>query len=131
MPIANCKRCGRLFNKIRRDICPACVAEEDKAFDIVRQYLREHRDATMAQVSEETGVGVDLIISMIQDGRLMLRDNPNLHYPCERCGKPTRAGRFCPACTKELSAGLGAAARELRKKAEQTDSQGRGYYSRG
>ncbi|WP_083430659.1 TIGR03826 family flagellar region protein [Alicyclobacillus macrosporangiidus] len=129
VPIANCKRCGRLFNRVRRDICPACVAEEDKAFETVRQYLREHRDATMAEVSEETGVGVDLIIAMIQDGRLMLRDNPNLHYPCERCGQPTRAGRYCPRCTKELSASLSAAARDLRKKAQEME-RGQGYYSR-
>jgi flagellar operon protein (TIGR03826 family) len=129
VPIANCRRCGRIFNQVRRNICPACVAEEDKAFEVVRAYLRQHRDATMAEVTDATEVPVDMIIDMIRDGRLILRDNPNMNYPCERCGKPTQAGRYCAACSKELSASLAAASAELRQKAK-ADKESKGYYSR-
>ncbi|MCL6594388.1 MAG: hypothetical protein K6T31_10460 [Alicyclobacillus sp.] len=129
MPIANCKRCNRLFNKVRRDICPVCVAEEDKAFEVVRAYLREHRDATIGEVAEQTGVDVALIIALIQDGRLILRDNPNIHYPCERCGAPTRAGRFCSTCAKQLSEELTQAARAVRQRPPANPDAKSRYYS--
>ncbi|GMA51297.1 hypothetical protein GCM10025857_26540 [Alicyclobacillus contaminans] len=128
MTIAYCKRCGRIFNQVRRNICPACVAEEDKMFEIVKTYLRQNKDATMMQVTEETGVPTEFIVDMIRDGRLILRDNPNLTYPCERCGQPTQAGRYCAACTKELSESLSAASAQLKQK--QHPQPGRGYYSK-
>ena len=28
--IANCKRCGQLFNKVVRDLCPTCIAEQQE-----------------------------------------------------------------------------------------------------
>jgi len=129
MPIANCARCGRIFNKTRREICRECVLEEDKAFELVRSYLRKHRNATMAEVTETTGVDVEVIIGLIRDGRLILRDNPNMSYSCERCGKPTQVGRYCAACTKELSSSLSAASADLRHKAEEKIDKGKGYYS--
>ncbi|CAM3951995.1 TIGR03826 family flagellar region protein [Alicyclobacillus pomorum] len=119
MPIANCKRCGRIFSQVRRNICPACIAEEDQACETVRAYLRKNRDATMTQVTEDTGVATEFIIDLIRDGRLILRNNPNLNYPCERCGNPTQAGRYCASCTKELSASLAAASAKLRIKMQQ------------
>jgi predicted amidophosphoribosyltransferase len=122
MAISNCKRCDRIFSKVRRDICSECIAEEDKAFQSVRDFLRLHRDASMS---------VEFIISMIQDGRLILRDNPNFSYSCERCGKPTQTGRYCGHCTKELSSALSGAAAELRQKnASQQNGSNKGFYSR-
>lgn len=129
--IMNCKRCGRMFNRIRRDICPSCIEEEEVAFQTVRKYLREHRNASMPEVVGETGVSLDLVVEMIRDGRLILRDNPNLTYECERCGKPTQSGRYCAACTQELVAGLGGAAADLKKQQQQPKTNERGgYYSK-
>lgn len=83
----------------------------------------------MAHVTEATGVSVNMIIDMIQDGRLILRDNPNLNYACERCGNPTQVGRYCASCTKELTQSLKAAEAELRQKTAERDL-GKGYHSR-
>ncbi|MDQ0191094.1 hypothetical protein JI721_08430 [Alicyclobacillus cycloheptanicus] len=129
MAIANCKRCGKIYNRVRRDICPQCIAEEDEAFHLVRTYLRENRDATIEDVVEETGVPMELIISMIQDGRLILRDNPNIFYACEHCGQPTQSGRFCAACSRELSTALQKAGEGLRQRMG-GDKTSRGYFSR-
>lgn len=130
MPIANCKRCGRIYNRIRRDICSDCIVQEDRAFHIIRDYLREHRDAALAEVALETSVDAELIIDMIRDGRLILRDNPNLFYECERCGNPTQVGRYCANCTKELSASLTHAAEDIRSKLQQSDRSTGGYFSK-
>lgn len=129
MPIANCKRCQRIFNKTRRDICHECIAEEEVAFQTVRAYLKEHKDATMAEVTESTEVDLEIIIALIQDGRLILRDNPNLNYPCARCGNPTQAGRYCAACTKELTHELNVARTQLQKTNQ--DNSGRpGFFTK-
>ncbi len=130
VPIANCKRCNRIFNKGRRDICPQCVVEEDAAFRTVKAYLKDHRDATLGEVTTNTGVDVELLVDMIRNGRLLLRDNPNLTYPCERCGQPTHAGRYCPSCAAELASALSGAQEELVRKVKEA-AHNDGYYSHG
>lgn len=130
MPIANCKRCGRIFSRSRRDICSECIVQEDREFTLVRSYLRENRDADMNEIIEATQVEMDSIIQMIQDGRLILVDNPNLMYSCARCGEPTQSGRYCSKCSEELVQGFASASSDLRGKLDKTTTQKRGYYSR-
>lgn len=129
MPIANCKRCGRMYNRVGRDICLNCVREEDMMLTEIRNFLRKNKLANIAEVAEGTHVEYEIIVDMIRDGRLILRNHPNMSYACERCGKPTQSGRFCGSCTQELARGLSAASAELREKNAQTKS-GKGFYSR-
>ncbi len=67
MAVANCKRCGQMFHRTNRAICPDCVAEEDEAFQIVRAYLKQHREANMQQLVDETGVDEEFIIDMLHE----------------------------------------------------------------
>jgi flagellar operon protein (TIGR03826 family) len=129
MAIANCKRCGRIYNRIRRDICPACIAEEDEIFIKVRDFLREHKNAYMDEVIEGTDVETETLIQMIQDGRVILADNPNMGYACERCGGMTRSGRLCAKCSTELARSLAHASADLKKKSAEQKHKG-GYYSK-
>lgn len=126
MAIVNCKRCGRIYNKVRRDICQACMAQEDEWFAKVKAYLHDHPGAMLPQISEATEIDATYIIDMIRNGRLMLSDYPNLFYECERCGNPTKSGRFCASCSKELTEGLSRAGQSAVGK--KTDPKG--YYSR-
>lgn len=130
MPIAYCKRCQRIFNKVRRDICADCAAEQERVFQLVRVYLKDHRDASLLEVSEATEVDPEDIIELIREGLLIVRDNPNLNYACERCGQPTRAGRYCVSCAEELSTALHSARDDLTKKAGSTSGRRPGFLSR-
>lgn len=131
MPIANCKRCGRIYNRVRRDICNACIEEEDKAFLSVRGYLREHPELDMNQLCNATSVDAAMVVELIQSGRLILRDNPNMTYSCERCGQPTQTGRYCSSCARELSAALESASNKIRENAKNTaGDRGKGFHSR-
>lgn len=129
MPIANCKRCGRIYNRVRRDICPNCIEEEDQLYLKVREFLRENRDASLEEVVKATEIPMQTLIQMIQDGRIMLRDNPNMAYPCERCGSLTQSGRYCMKCTKEIANSLSQAGTQMRDKLIADKKAGRGYYS--
>lgn len=130
MAIANCKRCGRIFNRVRRDICASCIEQEDQLFLVVRDYLRANPDAFMDEVIKETGVAMEMLIEMIKDGRIILADNPNINYPCERCGRPTQRGRLCVACAKDMVNSLSEASKSLREKVDKPSNRDRGYHSR-
>ncbi|ACV59571.1 hypothetical protein Aaci_2567 [Alicyclobacillus acidocaldarius subsp. acidocaldarius DSM 446] len=103
MAIANCRRCGKLFNRVGRDICPECIKDEDEKLATIRAYLRQHPLANIYEVANGTDVSYDEIVQFIRDGRLLLRNNPNMVYPCERCGTPTQSGRLCANCAKEMA----------------------------
>ncbi|WP_066175611.1 TIGR03826 family flagellar region protein [Bacillus marinisedimentorum] len=102
--LANCVQCGTLFVKSYRDICPACKKEEDKKFETVYQFIRkrENRMATLAEVTESTGVEEKLILRFIKEGRLQLSKFPNLGYPCAKCGNTIREGKLCDDCKTSL-----------------------------
>lgn len=102
--LENCPQCGKLFVRTVRPICPDCQKEIDKQFQLVYDYLRkkENRQATIYEVSENTGVSLAQIKQFIREGRLMIRDLPNMGYPCESCGEIIREGRMCLSCRKKF-----------------------------
>lgn len=126
MALANCKTCGRLFNRLHNDNCPVCVKEEDEQFFLVRDYLKENRRAMIVEVSEATEVEISTIIKFIREGRLATIDNPNLNYPCDSCGTAITDGRFCKPCKDRLNKGFSQTKDELMDTARR--KQGGDYY---
>lgn len=122
MALANCKRCGRLYNRINAEICSECMKEDDDKFFLVRDYLRDHRRATIYEVSDGTGVEVSMIIRFIREGRITPVDNPNLAYPCDHCGTPIQHDRYCKSCKDKLSKDLS----DTRNILRQPDQSGSG-----
>jgi uncharacterized Zn finger protein (UPF0148 family) len=100
MEYSTCPRCGKLFMRLNKPICPACEKEEEKAFDELRDYLEAHPDQPMVVVSENTGVPMRRILQYIRDGRIEMTmgiadENP---LKCLRCGTPILIGTYCTAC---------------------------------
>jgi ribosomal protein L32 len=54
-------------------------------------------------VSNETGVSVRLIERFLREGRLILTEDSPIYLKCENCGKEIKTGRFCQACSTNLS----------------------------
>lgn len=103
MSLRNCERCGRLFSGTEL-ICPQCREDERAEFDKVREYLSQHRGATVAEVSSATGVSVQRIQRWAREGRLQVTlEQLGSALRCERCGVPIDAGRFCGRCLGELA----------------------------
>ncbi|MBB6632596.1 TIGR03826 family flagellar region protein [Cohnella thailandensis] len=103
MDLANCPRCGRLFARHFRDICPNCSADLEKEYEACIEYLRKNKGATITVLSEDTGVSVKQITRFIKEGRISLYNAPNLSYPCEVCGVLIREGNMCDNCRNRLS----------------------------
>lgn len=106
MALSNCPRCGKLFDNTFKDICQTCTKEEELVFQKVRQYVKENRGCTIYEASDDTEVPVKTIARFIKQGRINLKNNPNMMYPCESCGAPIAVGRFCNHCTNELQKGF-------------------------
>ena len=108
MNLGNCPRCGKLFAMNFRDICPDCSKAIEGEYQKCSDYLREHRGATMTELSEVTSVTIRQITKFIREGRISVIDAPNLSYPCEVCGTTfIQESNMCPSCrtrlTKELN----------------------------
>lgn len=107
MNVRNCMKCGKIFNyAIGRPICPACKDKMDEKFRIVKEYIREHKIATMTEVCEECDVDASQIRQWIREDRLQFSDDSPIKIPCEGCGKMIGSGKFCPACAANLANGL-------------------------
>ena len=99
MEVRNCKNCKRLFNYLQGPpICPACQDELEKKFQQVKDYVWDHRNATMEQIAEENEVTTKQIQQWVREERLTFSDDSPVGIPCENCGKLIKTGRFCPDC---------------------------------
>jgi len=98
----NCPRCGKLFAKNFREICPACIKDVDREYSDCAEYLRKNRGATIYELSEATEVSIKQITKFIREGRISIIGMPNLGYPCEVCGTIIRDSNLCNTCRSRL-----------------------------
>ena len=76
-----------------RVICPALKTK--KEFQKVKDYLYEHPKATMAEVSQATGVSVATIRHYLREGGTHHYADSPIDIECEKCGTTIKTGRFC------------------------------------
>jgi flagellar operon protein (TIGR03826 family) len=117
--IANCPRCGKIFAKGIKDVCPACVKDLEQEYEACVKYLRENRGATIKQVSDDTKVPVKQITKFIREGRISLYNAPNLAYPCEVCGILIREGGMCDQCRQRLAKDVNAIKEQHQQKLQE------------
>ena len=103
--LRNCKRCNRIFSHlVGPQICPQCQKEEDKKFEEVSLYVREHPGVPLAMVSKEMDISYEKLLKYVREGRLQVKgQDGKIVYFCERCGKELASGRLCKECEAGLS----------------------------
>lgn len=110
MPLSNCPRCKRVFNKLSGvTLCDACRQREEEDFELCYQFLRKTPNATIQEVSDGTDVEPSRIRDFYRTGRLISGD---AGYPCEKCGGPTHRGVYCDKCVGAMRSALGAPPKE-------------------
>ncbi|WP_219834405.1 flagellar protein [Paenibacillus sp. R14(2021)] len=102
MELDNCPRCGKLYAKNFRDVCPACIKAIDNEYTICADYLRKNKGAHINELADATGVTIKQITKFIKEGRISLVGAPNLMYPCEMCGTLIRENTKCDSCRAKL-----------------------------
>lgn len=115
MDLVNCKDCGRTFaSESGEAYCRRCRNKNvENEFKIVREYLYDHPGATVAEVSEETGVAETIIMKFLRDERLEIIEDENALLSCQKCGKSIKTGKLCDSCKNEMKSELTKVLREM------------------
>lgn len=105
MELANCKRCGIVYRKqYGTRYCPSCLRAEDEEFQRVRNYITEHPEAPVIQVSQATKVSTARIYEYVRLGKLVARSpESDLAVECTSCGDRIVSGRFCYSCRQKFA----------------------------
>ena len=124
--IKNCRKCGKMFNYMMGSpICPACREKIEKKFQEVKEYVREHKAASMKQITEDCDVERKQVEQWVREERLVFSDESPIKLACERCGAYITTGRFCDKCKKETANDVSAAGvRETGNAAEAPKNSG-------
>ncbi|NEW06154.1 flagellar protein [Paenibacillus sp. SYP-B3998] len=101
--VANCPRCGKVFQKNLRNQCSDCSHGLDSMLNRVLEFLRKNHRSSCEQVQAATGVTLDQMYGWMKEGKLFLSDYPNLHYRCASCSSPIRNHKLCADCTYRLN----------------------------
>lgn len=107
MDVRNCRKCGRIFNYVSGvPICPNCKDEMEKKFQEVKEYIQDHKEAGIGQISADCEVESNQIMQWVREERLVFSDDSPITLSCENCGEPIRTGRFCDKCKSSVANGL-------------------------
>ncbi|CAG7634037.1 hypothetical protein PAESOLCIP111_03525 [Paenibacillus solanacearum] len=101
--VVNCYRCGKIHIKNSYNMCPNCIKEVEQQYLKCTEYLRQNKQCTLQELSDATGVPVNVITKFIREGRISIRSNPNVVYHCEVCGTDIREGTICESCRARLA----------------------------
>ncbi|MDO7906559.1 flagellar protein [Paenibacillus sp. JX-17] len=126
MNVGNCPRCGKLYALNFKNMCPDCIKGVEKEYERCVEYLREKRGADIQELSDAVEVSIKQITIFIREGRISMKDAPNLMYPCEVCGTLIREGNMCQSCRARLTKDLAQAAADQGPSAK--DHMGTGAY---
>ncbi len=102
MPISNCMRCGSIFSRVDRPICPACLEKEEKDFGKAVEWLRDNPGKNIQELCKATGVERHDILKWIRENRIVMTMPTDL-VRCKKCGTPISAGNLCDQCKLGLS----------------------------
>ena len=107
MNVRNCRNCGRIFNYMMGPvICPGCRDAVEAKFQEVKEYVRAHHGAGIAEVAEACDVDAAQIRQWLRDDRLEVTEDSAIFLTCESCGAAIRSGRYCENCKGALTKGL-------------------------
>ena len=108
--IVNCKKCGRIFQQVgSRRICPDCERALEDKFEEERDYIREHPDVSIMEVSREKEVSVEQLKQWVREERLLFTNAEGSGIECVMCGVPIATGKYCARCKEKIAHNLGAA----------------------
>jgi len=107
MPLATCPRCKKMFDKIRSQVCPRCLDDEEMDYEKVRHELSNRPDQSVEELAEATGVDLECVLRLLNDGRIQA-STLTKEIKCGRCGAPAISidKKLCESCLQELNTKL-------------------------
>lgn len=124
--VANCDRCGKVYVKNIHGLCPNCIKEIERQYERCIKFLRENRLCTIQELSDATEVPIKQIVRFIREGRISIKNNPNMAYHCEVCGSPIKENLICESCRARLAKDASLLKEDEERRKEQEDQKDRG-----
>ena len=98
---------GRLFHigggKYQCEKCDNLVLDD---FGKVKEFLAQNGIMTAWEISQSTGVSLEVIEALLIDGRVEIAENSRYFLSCQKCGCAIRSGRYCMDCARTLAQGI-------------------------
>ena len=69
-----------------------------------------------------------LILKFIKTGRIRTTLNPNIGYPCEKCGRLISSGRLCDDCSHSIRSELNSFEKEKERQRELLEKDKKATY---
>lgn len=101
-----------MFNYITGpQVCQSCKEAAEKKFQEVKDYVRDHKTASIPDICKDCGVEPKQVQQWIREERLIFADDSPVKISCEICGKQISTGRYCAQCKRDTAAGISEAAK--------------------
>ncbi len=65
-----CALCGNVTNASSLGICPLCVEEDQRLYEIARNVMRPNQNMSFGELCSKTGIDTKIIQRWIDTGRL-------------------------------------------------------------
>lgn len=102
--LRNCPVCGKVFVKVVKNLCPACVEAEEQEFMEARDYIKNNPGASVEEITTVTKIDEKKILKWLREGRIDYSNRAGgLRPTCKSCGATINVGNLCAKCAKELS----------------------------
>lgn len=82
--IANCKECGKVYQKQMSNVCPACVKAKNDAIAKIDSYAFKNKDLSVEKIAKNTQLSPDTIKKLISEGKV--NSVKQLKEKCDMCG---------------------------------------------
>ena len=122
MEMYNCRRCKKLFPRLREPICNDCIQADENLFNAVKDYLRDNPKTLIAEVAAETGASAKKILGWLREGRLEVVGG---ELKCKSCGEDITTGIFCEPCQTKVNQDLDAMENSVEIRKVQLDAEAR------
>lgn len=105
MPLANCARCKRMFNKTSSPVCTQCETAEEADCEKVRELINREPNLNAEELAEKAEVDIRVVNRMVNEGQLTCA-SVTVDVTCGRCGAPaiSMSKKLCQACLDKLNA---------------------------
>ena len=105
MPVANCPKCGKVFQKTLNSLCPGCHQSAIGQTGLVCQFLQGHPRRTLQEIASGCSVPIQDVETMLYSGKLGSVAHLIIFH-CQSCSQLIPAmganGRFCLNCAQKL-----------------------------
>jgi ribosome-binding protein aMBF1 (putative translation factor) len=74
-------------------------------------------------------VSIRQITKFIREGRISIKDAPNMGFPCEVCGTNIREGSICESCRSKLAKDMSNSQEDAARRQERLQQEHKGTYN--